>query len=137
MFDILRGDLGPSYRYKDHDVNFYIFESLPNSMILGVIAISISVLFGISSGILAAVKQNTWADYPRDGLCHCGDIGPAVRHWTGASICIRGETPMGSHQRMVHRRRELDHYHPAGDNPFCRELRNHCTSDPFEYARDA
>ncbi|MBN2861084.1 MAG: ABC transporter permease subunit [Sphaerochaetaceae bacterium] len=63
MFDILRGDLGPSYRYKDHDVNFYIFESLPNSMILGVIAISISVLFGISSGILAAVKQNTWADY--------------------------------------------------------------------------
>ena len=63
MFDILRGDLGPSYRYKDHDVNFYIFQSLPNSMILGVIAISISVLFGISSGILAAVKQNTWADY--------------------------------------------------------------------------
>ncbi len=63
MFDVLRGDLGPSYRYNDHDVNFYIFQSLPNSMILGVIAISISVLFGISSGILAAVKQNTWADY--------------------------------------------------------------------------
>ncbi|MDC7244463.1 MAG: ABC transporter permease subunit [Sphaerochaetaceae bacterium] len=63
MFDVLRGDLGPSYRYKDHDVNFYIFQSLPNSMILGVIAISISIIFGISSGMLAAVKQNTWVDY--------------------------------------------------------------------------
>lgn len=63
MFDVLRGDLGPSFRYKDHDVNFYIFQSLPNSMILGVIAISISIIFGISSGMLAAVKQNTWVDY--------------------------------------------------------------------------
>lgn len=63
MFDVLRGDLGPSYRYKDHDVNFYIFQSLPNSMILGVIAISISIIFGISSGLLAAVRQNTWVDY--------------------------------------------------------------------------
>jgi len=63
MFDVLRGDLGPSFRYKDHDVNFYIFKSLPNSMILGIIAITISIIFGISSGMLAAVKQNTWVDY--------------------------------------------------------------------------
>jgi oligopeptide transport system permease protein len=63
MFDVIRGDLGPSYRYKDHDVNFYIFQSLPNSMILGAIAISIAIVFGITSGMLAAVKQNTWVDY--------------------------------------------------------------------------
>ena len=63
MFDVMRGDLGPSYRYKDHDVNFYIFQSLPNSMILGAIAISIAIVFGITSGMLAAVKQNTWVDY--------------------------------------------------------------------------
>ncbi|WP_422480390.1 ABC transporter permease [Pleomorphochaeta sp. DL1XJH-081] len=63
MFDVMRGDLGPSYRYKDHDVNFYIFQSLPNSMILGAIAISIAIVFGITSGMLATVKQNTWVDY--------------------------------------------------------------------------
>ncbi len=63
MFDVMRGDLGPSYRYKDHDVNFYIFQSLPNSMLLGAIAISIAILFGITSGMLAAVRQNTWVDY--------------------------------------------------------------------------
>jgi oligopeptide transport system permease protein len=63
MFDVMRGDLGPSYRYKDHDVNFYIFQSLPNSMMLGAVAISLAILFGITSGMLAAVRQNTWVDY--------------------------------------------------------------------------
>ncbi|HAP57931.1 MAG TPA: ABC transporter, partial [Sphaerochaeta sp.] len=35
MFDILRGDLGPSYKYKDYDVNYYIANSLPKSIVLG------------------------------------------------------------------------------------------------------
>ena len=86
MFDVLRGDLGPSYRYKDHDVNFYIFQSLPNSIILGCIAISISILFGISSGMLASVKQNTWVDYLSMALAVVGIsvplfvIGPVLQY---------------------------------------------------------
>jgi oligopeptide transport system permease protein len=86
MFDVLRGDLGPSFRYKDHDVNFYIFNSLPNSIILGIIAISISVIFGISSGMVAAVKQNTWADYLGMALAIVGIsvplfvIGPVLQY---------------------------------------------------------
>ncbi len=63
LFDVLRGDLGPSYKYKDHDVNSLIFNSLPNSIILGVIAIIIALIFGISSGIIAALKQNHFLDY--------------------------------------------------------------------------
>ncbi len=63
LFDVLRGDLGPSYRYQDHDVNFYIFTSLPNSIILGIIALTIAIVFGISAGMLSAVRQNTWVDY--------------------------------------------------------------------------
>lgn len=86
LFDVLRGDLGPSYRYKDHDVNFYIFQSLPNSMILGVIAISISIIFGISSGMIAAVKQNTWLDYLSMAIAVVGIsvplfvIGPVLQY---------------------------------------------------------
>ncbi len=86
MFDVLRGDLGPSYRYKDHDVNFYIFESLPNSMVLGVIAISISVIFGILSGMLAAIHQNSWIDYLSMALAVVGIsvplfvIGPVLQY---------------------------------------------------------
>ena len=26
MYDIIRGDLGPSFRYMDRDVNYYIFN---------------------------------------------------------------------------------------------------------------
>ena len=63
LFDVVRGDLGPSYRYQDHDVNFYIFNALPNSMILGVVALSISLVMGIGLGMIAALKQNSWIDY--------------------------------------------------------------------------
>ena len=63
LFDILRGDLGPSYKYKDHDVNHLIFNSLPNSIILGVIAMTLSLITGILFGTIAAVKQNTLFDY--------------------------------------------------------------------------
>lgn len=63
LFDVARGDLGPSYKYQDHDVNFYIAQSLPNSMLLGAISLSIALLFGIGSGIVSAIKQNSWVDY--------------------------------------------------------------------------
>lgn len=72
LFDVLRGDLGPSYKYKDHDVNSLIFNSIPNSIILGVIAIIIALIFGISLGILAALKQNTAFDYIPMGLAALG-----------------------------------------------------------------
>lgn len=63
LFDVLRGDLGPSYKYKDHDVNSLIFNSLPNSIILGCMAMGVALIFGISLGIIAALKQNTVLDY--------------------------------------------------------------------------
>ena len=63
MADVLTGDLGPSYKYKDHDVNYLIFNSIPNSIVLGLIAMAIALIFGISLGTLAAVKHNTVLDY--------------------------------------------------------------------------
>ena len=63
MFDVIRGDLGPSYKYKDYDVNTLIAVSLPNSIILGCMAMGVALIFGISLGVLAAVRQNTLLDY--------------------------------------------------------------------------
>ena len=63
LFDIIRGDLGPSYKYQDHDVNFYIFQSLPNSMLLGVISLAIALILGITFGTFSSIKQNSWVDY--------------------------------------------------------------------------
>ncbi|HPE93675.1 MAG: oligopeptide ABC transporter permease OppB [Sphaerochaeta sp.] len=72
MFDILRGDLGPSYKYKDYDVNYYIANSLPKSIVLGSWAMLIALVFGISAGIIAAVKQNSWIDYLSMGIAVIG-----------------------------------------------------------------
>ncbi|MGD1821454.1 MAG: oligopeptide ABC transporter permease OppB [Pleomorphochaeta sp.] len=72
LFDVVRGDLGPSYKYVDNDVNYYIFTSLPNSAVLGSIAILIALTFGILFGILAAVYQNSWIDYLTMGIAVLG-----------------------------------------------------------------
>ncbi len=63
LLDVLRGDLGPSFRYPDHDVNFFIISSLPTSLFLGAMAMGLALILGIGSGIICAVKQNTWIDY--------------------------------------------------------------------------
>ena len=63
LFDVMRGDLGPSYKYKDYDVNYYIGHSLPNSMILGAFAMAFAVVIGVLLGVLAAIYQNSWIDY--------------------------------------------------------------------------
>jgi oligopeptide transport system permease protein len=44
LADVLRGDLGPSFRYQDHDVNYLIAQSLPHSILLGVTALCIAVI---------------------------------------------------------------------------------------------
>ena len=63
MYDIVRGDLGPSFRYMDRDVNYYIFNSLPASMLLGVISLAIALTLGVTSGVISALRQNRLADY--------------------------------------------------------------------------
>lgn len=60
---IVRGDFGPSYKYGDHSVAFFIFTSLPNSLLLGTIALFLATFMGVVAGIIAALNQNTWADY--------------------------------------------------------------------------
>lgn len=72
MGEVLRGDLGPSYKYKDYTVNELIGRSLPNSMILGVVSLIVAIIGGISVGIISALKQNTWLDYASMSLAIVG-----------------------------------------------------------------
>ncbi len=61
--DIVHGDLGPSFKNKDYSVNELIFTSLPNSIILGVTALVIALVLGVTVGALSAIKQNSIFDY--------------------------------------------------------------------------
>ncbi len=64
MTDIIfRFDLGDSFTYNDHDVNYYIATSLPHSMLLGFISLTLATVMGVGVGIISALKQNRWPDY--------------------------------------------------------------------------
>jgi len=60
---ILQGDLGPSFKYADFTVAEVISSGLPVSLRLGLNAMCLALLFGISIGVAAAVRQNSLADY--------------------------------------------------------------------------
>ena len=60
---LLRGDLGPSFRYPGWSVNEIIAQALPISLSLGVTALALALLTGIPLGVIAAVRRNRWPDH--------------------------------------------------------------------------
>ncbi|MGI1662525.1 oligopeptide ABC transporter permease OppB [Palleronia sp. KMU-117] len=60
---VLRFDFGPSFIYKDRDVNDIIAQGFPVTLTYGTISFVIATLVGISLGVLAAVRHNTLLDY--------------------------------------------------------------------------
>jgi oligopeptide transport system permease protein len=63
LANVLRGDFGPSFVYRDYTVEELILQALPYSMILGSWALLISVVGGVTIGTYAALRQNSWVDY--------------------------------------------------------------------------
>src|SRR6185312_2902084 len=60
---VARGDLGPSLKYKDKSVLAILQENYPVSLRLGLSAILIATVVGVSLGVLAALRQNRAVDY--------------------------------------------------------------------------
>jgi oligopeptide transport system permease protein len=60
---VLEGDFGPSIIYQDRSVSQLIATGLPVSLRVGLSAIFIAALIGISLGITAALHQNKTTDY--------------------------------------------------------------------------
>ncbi|MEM7028821.1 MAG: ABC transporter permease, partial [Chloroflexota bacterium] len=60
---VLRGDLGPTFRYRGQTVNSIIGITFPLSMQLGIMSLLLGTIIGIPAGIISALKQNTWIDY--------------------------------------------------------------------------
>jgi oligopeptide transport system permease protein len=61
--EILRGDLGPSFRYPDRTVTELIGLGIPVSLTLGACALLFALLLGGTAGILAALRHNRLVDY--------------------------------------------------------------------------
>jgi ABC-type dipeptide/oligopeptide/nickel transport system permease component len=61
MFNLARGDLGQSFYYQTPVFDLYL-DRLPNSLLLAAVAMAFSLLVGIPSGILAAVRVGRFWD---------------------------------------------------------------------------
>ncbi len=69
---LLRGDLGPSFRYPDRTVGELIALGLPVSVTLGASALALALAIGIPAGVVAAVRHNRPADHLAMGLAMTG-----------------------------------------------------------------
>ena len=82
---LLHGDFGPSFTYKDYTINELLQQSLPVSIELGVYAFIIAVIVGVTMGIIAALKQNSVLDY---SLMTVAMAGVAIPSFVKAPLMV-------------------------------------------------
>ena len=80
---IVRGDLGPSFKYTNRSVNEIIGQTLPVSLELGGWALVVALAVGLPLGVLAAVRRNSWLDYACSVI---GMIGICVPVYVGGPL---------------------------------------------------
>ena len=80
------GDLGPSFKYKDFSVNELLAQALPVSVEIGFYAFVIAAVCGMTLGIIAALRRNTWIDYTLMTLAMTGVVVPS---FVKAPIMVR------------------------------------------------
>src|SRR5262249_48131823 len=61
MSHLVRGDFGQSFYYRTPVLELYL-SRLPHSLVLALAAMAFSLLIGIPTGIIAAVRVNRWWD---------------------------------------------------------------------------
>ena len=60
--NLLQGDMGPSFVYRDKRVHEVLAEGLPISMTLGGSALLLALIIGVTLGSIAALNQNKKTD---------------------------------------------------------------------------
>jgi oligopeptide transport system permease protein len=82
---IVRGDLGPSYKYLDRGVNEIVRDTLPTSAVLGALAIVFALAVSIPAGLLAAYCRGSWIDR---WLMISASFGISVPHFILGAVLI-------------------------------------------------
>ncbi len=82
---LLRGDFGPSFKYSNRTVNEILAEKLPVSIELGLWSLAVALALGLTLGIVAALRRNTWVDYLASGI---GMIGLSVPSFVIGPLCV-------------------------------------------------
>jgi len=75
LWGVLHFDFGPSYKYRDYTVSDLIWQGFPVSFEVGMWAIAIATVVGVTLGTVAALRQHSSVDY---GVMAVGMTGVAV-----------------------------------------------------------
>lgn len=75
--NLIKGDMGPSFRYPGHAVHDMILAGLPITAELGCYSLLMAVLLGIFAGVLAAMKPHSPQDYVPMSLAMTGICLPS------------------------------------------------------------
>ena len=73
---VFRFDFGPSFVYRDRTVNDIIAQGFPVTVKYGFFAFILATLIGVSLGIVAAIRQNSWVDYLAVGITIGAQVVP-------------------------------------------------------------
>ena len=76
LMDLLRGDLGPSFKNASYSVNELILLGFPVSLELGFYALLVALGLGLLAGIVASTKPNSARDYVPMALAMLGICVP-------------------------------------------------------------
>jgi oligopeptide transport system permease protein len=82
---VVRGDLGPSLKYRDKSVLEILKENYPVSLKLGLSAIVIASIVGVSLGVLAALRQNGPVDH---GVMAVAILGVCIPTFVTAPLLV-------------------------------------------------
>jgi oligopeptide transport system permease protein len=83
--NLVQGDFGPSFQYRDFTVTELIVAGFPVSLRLGSLAMTVALLIGVLAGTVAAVRQNTVVDY---GVMTAAMTGISIPSFVMAPILI-------------------------------------------------
>lgn len=101
MKNLLKGDLGSSLKYIGREVTTIIGETFPVSAVLGILAVAVSQIIGLTFGILSAQFKNRLPDYILMAIAVLGValpsmvVGPLVRFVFGVKLRILPVTGWG------------------------------------------
>jgi len=83
--NVLHGDLGFSFQTKE-SVTSALMSRFPNTLNLAIASIIIAIVIGVGSGIISALKQNTWFDAASTTVALAGISIP--NFWLGAILIL-------------------------------------------------
>lgn len=65
---VVHFDFGPSFQYRDRTVNDVIAQGFPVTLTYGFWSFLAAITVGVSLGVAAAIKKNSWLDYLAVGI---------------------------------------------------------------------